>query len=148
MPTVEQLRGRLIAKLEELFQLNQPDLDFGFYRIMHAKSDQVRRFLNDDLRVLVQREFGEHGTAAAEEKLAEVRQRVDEALGSGAIDGDGNLAEAFAETPAGREYLAALLASRQAADTSKIEAAKIYFANHCPITIQIGIISIRSGPIT
>ena len=30
--------------LEELFQLDQPDLDFGFYRIMHAKAGQVTKF--------------------------------------------------------------------------------------------------------
>lgn len=38
MPSVEQLRNRLLQKLAELFQLDQPDLDFGFYRIMHAKA--------------------------------------------------------------------------------------------------------------
>ena len=41
MPTAEQLRSRLVNKLKELFQLDQPDLDFGFYRIMHAKAEQV-----------------------------------------------------------------------------------------------------------
>lgn len=29
--------------------MNQPDLDFGFYRITHAKAGQVTRFLEDDL---------------------------------------------------------------------------------------------------
>ena len=27
---------KLLEKLKELFQLNQPELDFGIYRIMHA----------------------------------------------------------------------------------------------------------------
>jgi len=45
MPTTEQLRSKLINKLKELFQLNQPDLDFGFYRIMHAKSERVSSFI-------------------------------------------------------------------------------------------------------
>ena len=35
MPSAEQLRSRLLKKLSELFQLDQPDLDFGFFRIMH-----------------------------------------------------------------------------------------------------------------
>lgn len=34
MPSVIQLRERLLKKLKELFQLDQPDLDFGFYRII------------------------------------------------------------------------------------------------------------------
>jgi len=46
MPTVQQLRKRLMDKLTELFQLDQPDLDFGFYRIMHAKARQVQEFID------------------------------------------------------------------------------------------------------
>ena len=40
---------KLIALLKELFQLDRPDLDFGFYRIMHAKSAEVTKFLEQDL---------------------------------------------------------------------------------------------------
>ena len=36
---------KFIGLLKELFQLNQPDLDFGFYRVMHAKSAEVTQFL-------------------------------------------------------------------------------------------------------
>lgn len=32
---------KLVTLLSELFQLDQPDLDFGIYRIMHAKADEV-----------------------------------------------------------------------------------------------------------
>ena len=35
--------------LKELFQLDQPDLDFGLYRVMHAKSAEVSHFLDKDL---------------------------------------------------------------------------------------------------
>jgi adenine-specific DNA-methyltransferase len=40
---------KLKTLLEELFQLDQPDLDFGLYRIMHAKSAEVSQFLDRDL---------------------------------------------------------------------------------------------------
>lgn len=40
---------RLVEKLKELFQLDQPELDFGIYRIMHAKSGEVTQFLERDL---------------------------------------------------------------------------------------------------
>ena len=40
---------KLKALLRELFQLDQPDLDFGLYRIMHAKADEINRFLDNDL---------------------------------------------------------------------------------------------------
>ena len=58
MPNREQLRNRLIKKLEELFQLNQPDLDFGFYRIMHAKAKQVKDFIENDLLKTVEGTIG------------------------------------------------------------------------------------------
>ena len=35
--------------LMELFQLDQPDLDFGIYRIIHARSAEVTQFLDKDL---------------------------------------------------------------------------------------------------
>ena len=40
---------KLKTLLKELFQLDQPDLDFGLYRIMHAKSAEVTQFLDKDL---------------------------------------------------------------------------------------------------
>ncbi|MBU2623592.1 MAG: site-specific DNA-methyltransferase [Proteobacteria bacterium] len=71
MPTTEQLRNRLINKLKELFQLDQPDLDFGFYRIMHAKSDQVLNFLENDLLKTIEEAFGRtDDTRQAELKAA------------------------------------------------------------------------------
>jgi len=38
---MSQKYEKLKALLKELFQLDQPDLDFGLYRIMHAKSGEV-----------------------------------------------------------------------------------------------------------
>ena len=51
---------KLITLLKELFQLDQPDLDFGLYRIMHAKSDEVSQFLEKDLLPQVQAAFKQH----------------------------------------------------------------------------------------
>lgn len=49
--------------LKELFQLDQPDLDFGFYRIMHAKSGEVTRFLESDLLPQVKAAFAQYRPA-------------------------------------------------------------------------------------
>ena len=49
--------GRLVKLLKELFQLDKPDLDFGFYRIMHAKEAEVTRFLEVDLLPQVKHAF-------------------------------------------------------------------------------------------
>ncbi|EMI18479.1 DNA methylase N-4/N-6 domain protein [Rhodopirellula maiorica SM1] len=122
MPSVEQLRTRLTEKLEELFQLDQPDLDFGFYRIMHARSREVRKFLDKDLPKLVASEFAGHAAGNVEDKLAAARTKVEQSLGDTAIDAAGNLAEHFHQTPPGKEYLAAQAAAAAAGDTAKIEA--------------------------
>ena len=49
---------KLKTMLKELFQLDQPDLDFGLYRIMHAKSAEVTQFLDQDLLPQVKQAFG------------------------------------------------------------------------------------------
>jgi len=69
MTSNDKQRARLIGLLKELFQLDQPDLDFGFYKIMHAKADQVSNFLETDLLQIIQDAFGK----ADAEKLAEAQ---------------------------------------------------------------------------
>lgn len=46
---MSQKYEKLKSLLKELFQLDQPDLDFGLYRVMHAKSGEVTQFLDRDL---------------------------------------------------------------------------------------------------
>src|ERR1035437_10745683 len=54
---------KLKTLLKELFQLDQPDLDFGLYRIMHAKAAEVTQFLDKDLLPQVKEAFGLYRTA-------------------------------------------------------------------------------------
>lgn len=76
MPSAEQLRSRLLKKLKELFQLDQPDLDFGFYRIMHAKAQHVQEFIDKDLLKIVADAFGQ----VDETRKHELKAKVDEAI--------------------------------------------------------------------
>src|ERR1700732_4928931 len=62
-PVMSQKFEKLKTLLEELFQLDQPDLDFGLYRIMHAKSAEVTQFLDTDLLPQVKHEFSRYKTA-------------------------------------------------------------------------------------
>ena len=48
-PPMSQKYEKLKTLLKELFQLDQPDLDSGLYRVMHAKSAEVSQFLDKDL---------------------------------------------------------------------------------------------------
>ena len=60
---MSQRYEKLKTLLSELFQLDQPDLDFGLYRVMHAKSAEVSQFLNKDLLPQVQAAFGQYKSA-------------------------------------------------------------------------------------
>jgi len=76
MPSAEQLRSRLSKKLKELFQLDQPDLDFGFYRIMHAKAEQVQEFIDKDLLKIVEDAFGQADETRKEELKAKIEWEI------------------------------------------------------------------------
>ncbi len=44
----------LKAHLRDMFQMDQPDLDFGIYRIMNQKREEIEKFLDKDLLPQVQ----------------------------------------------------------------------------------------------
>ena len=72
---MSQKYQKLKTLLQELFQLDQPDLDFGLYRVMHTKSAEVSQFLDQDLLPQVQAAFGQYQTAdkaELEKELAKV----------------------------------------------------------------------------
>ena len=74
---------KLLALLKELFQLDRPDLDFGFYRIMHAKSAEITKFLEQDLLPQVREALSQYQSAdraVLERELADALRSA-EALG-------------------------------------------------------------------
>ncbi len=75
---------KLKTLLKELFQLDQPDLDFGLYRIMHAKSAEVTQFLDKDLLPQVQQAFGLYKTADKAELEKELAKAIEQAQSLGA----------------------------------------------------------------
>lgn len=73
---------KLKTLLKELLQLDQPDLDFGLYRIMHAKAAEVTQFLDKDLLPQVKEAFDVYKTAdkaEPEKELAKVIAGVEAA---------------------------------------------------------------------
>ena len=62
--------------LEELFQLDQADLDFGIYRIMNQKRDEVVRFLEKDLLPQVKEAFSQYKSADKAELQKELDKLV------------------------------------------------------------------------
>lgn len=70
---------KLIRLLKELFQLDQPDLDFGLYRIMHARADEISQFLDRDLLPQVKAAFSRYRTADKAELEKELQQAIEQA---------------------------------------------------------------------
>lgn len=76
---------KLKTLLKELFQLDQPDLDFGLYRIMHAKSAEVTQFLDKDLLPQVQQAFSLYKTADKAELEKELAKAIEQSQSLGAV---------------------------------------------------------------
>ena len=74
---------KLTALLKELFQLDQPDLDFGLYRVMHAKSAEVSQFLDNDLLPQVRDAFTQYKNADRAEIEKALTTAKEQALGLG-----------------------------------------------------------------
>lgn len=76
-PTVTDSRfNALKAKLRELFELDKSDLDFGIYRIMAAKNEEVTRFLDTQLRKIVTDTLGQFGEIETHNVQHELDQTI------------------------------------------------------------------------
>lgn len=73
---------KLIAILKEMFQLDQSDLDFGIYRIMNYKRNEIEKFLNEDLLPQVKSELEKYITVeqkGVEKELKELTGKLEDA---------------------------------------------------------------------
>ena len=80
---MSQKHEKLKTLLKELFQLDQPDLDFGIYRVLHARSAEVSQFLDKDLLPQVRAAFGQYRTADRVEIERSLATAVEQAEGLG-----------------------------------------------------------------
>ena len=67
---------RFIATMKKVLMLDQADLDFGIYRIMNQKRDQIESYLNNDLRRQVTEAIRENASSDAEALKKELTQLV------------------------------------------------------------------------
>ena len=80
---MSQRYEKLKTLLKELFQLDQPDLDFGLYRVMHAKSAEVSEFLDRDLLPQIKAAFVKYRAADKVEFEKDLATAIDQATGLG-----------------------------------------------------------------
>src|SRR5690606_14086672 len=76
---MSQKYEKLKTLLKELFQLDQPELDFGIYRILHARSAEITQFLEKDLLPQVREAFKEYRTADKAELEKELAKAIEQA---------------------------------------------------------------------
>ncbi|BCW92880.1 MAG: site-specific DNA-methyltransferase [Thermoanaerobaculum sp.] len=80
--TMSEQFQKLKTLLAELFQLDRADLDFGIYRIMNAKREEITRFLDNDLLPQVRQVLAQYAgetRAALAEQLEKAKQHAREA---------------------------------------------------------------------
>ncbi|CDM40354.1 hypothetical protein [Ectopseudomonas oleovorans] len=118
-------KDQFIALLGELFQLNQPELDFGLYRILHARSAQIKAFIDTELGSEIDAHFAEQSQSNAHDSLEAARVRVAETLGEDAFLPTGELKPEYRGTKVGKEFE---LAQQQARDGGGVLAddAQVY----------------------
>ena len=75
---------KLKAKLLELFMLDQPDLDFGIYRIMNSKRTEITQFLDTDLLPQVKQAFAQYTSADKGHFQTELDEAIEQAKKLGA----------------------------------------------------------------
>lgn len=67
---------KFIATMKKVLMLDQADLDFGIYRIMNRKRDQIESYLNNDLRRQVAEAISENAFNDAEALQKELAKLV------------------------------------------------------------------------
>jgi len=93
-----------------LFQFDSAELDFGIYRTLNYKRQQVEEFITVRLPEIIDTAFthyAEADRAAEGRELKQLEQEVRRTLGEQAFDERGQLLLMFRETPMGKKYLEA-----------------------------------------
>ncbi|MDY0104562.1 MAG: site-specific DNA-methyltransferase, partial [Lentimicrobium sp.] len=80
---------KLIATLEEIFQLDQADLDFGIYRIMNQKRDEINDFLKNRLLTQVNETLSKAGNTDGEALKKEL-ENLETTLRNAGVDPETN----------------------------------------------------------
>jgi len=73
-----ELKEKLKAKLREIFQFENEDLDFGIYRIMNYKRKEIEEFIEKELIEEIKKQLqlaSEEERKKIEEKLKEVTSK-------------------------------------------------------------------------
>jgi len=100
-------REDLKSLLRNLFQFESADLDFGIYRIMNKKRNEIERFIEKDLIEAVDREFesyNEEYRKKIEKELDEIKSEIIEKIGEDAFELSEEIKKEFINLPISKKY--------------------------------------------
>jgi adenine-specific DNA-methyltransferase len=92
--------------LRELFQFDHADLDFGIYRILNRKRDQIETFIQDELVEEISTQVERLDTVETqdvEERFLNAREKVVNTFSEDALVRDEELVE-YEKAPLGEQY--------------------------------------------
>jgi adenine-specific DNA-methyltransferase len=70
---------KLINLLKEMFRFDQADLDFGIYRIMRMKREEISRFIEEDLPAQITEGLQELVSVSTDADIAEIDKQIADA---------------------------------------------------------------------
>ena len=73
----------LVTKLREIFQIDRPELDFGIYRILNARSGEINDYLQNRLSEKVKAALASGGAANLQQLKNELAEGEKQAVALG-----------------------------------------------------------------
>lgn len=73
----------LVAKLREIFQIDRPELDFGIYRILNARADEINDYLENRLAEKVAAALSSGSEAQREQIARELKEKEEQYAADG-----------------------------------------------------------------
>ncbi|MAP67956.1 MAG: site-specific DNA-methyltransferase [Erythrobacteraceae bacterium] len=73
----------LVSKLREIFQIDRPELDFGVYRILNARADEINAYLSTRLKERVAEALASGAAAHVEAQQRELDEAIKSAQALG-----------------------------------------------------------------
>lgn len=100
----------LNQKLQQMFQINRPDLDFGVYRILNARRDEISDYLNHRLKTKVEQYLSDTKKDVSGNQKDTLTARIKDEFGKRAFDEVGNLVDSDALASTDGQAYQALIA--------------------------------------
>ena len=97
--------ANLNQKLKNIFQIDRPDLDFGIYRILNARRNEISDYLDNRLRAKVETYLTDAKSDVHDSQLESITNQIKDEFGKRAFDEAGNLVnETAIESSLGQQY--------------------------------------------